>query len=255
MSDVNRLAGLDVKRLSAEFEGAMPGEIVRWAWETLGPRVGMSTAFGASGMVLIDIVRKEVPDLPVFTIDTGFLFRETLELKARVERRYGLKIETLHPRLSVEEQEKRFGAALYGRNPGKCCAMRKVEPMQRKLADLDGWITGLRRDQSSNRSSTRILETYQVGSARYILKVNPMAAWTRKDVWDYILLHEVPYNPLMDQGYPSLGCRPCTRKAEAGSGERSGRWAGTSKDECGIHTALAGIEEPEAPAASVNVTL
>ena len=250
---MNRFAGLDVKRLSAEFETTSLGKIVRWAWETLGPRVEMSTAFGATGMVLFDIAQKEVPELPVFTIDTGYLFQETLELKARVEQRYGVEIETLHPRLSVKEQDEKFGAALYGRNPGKCCAMRKVEPMRRKLMELDGWITGIRRDQSSSRSRAGILETYQVGSAQYILKVNPMATWTRKDVWDYILAHEVPYNPLMDQGYPSLGCWPCTKKAESGGEERAGRWAGTSKDECGIHTSFVAIEESEEKPASTEV--
>lgn len=242
---MKRIAGLDVKHLSAEFETVSVGEIVRWAWEELGPRVEMSTAFGATGVVLIDIVQKEVPELPIFTIDTGYLFQETLELKARVERRYAIEIETLHPKLSVEEQDEKFGVALYGRNPGKCCAMRKVEPMQRKLTELDGWITGIRRDQSSKRSRTGILETYQVGSAEYILKVNPMASWTRKDVWDYILMHEIPYNPLMDQGYSSLGCWPCTEKTAAGGEERSGRWVGTSKDECGIHTSFVAIEETE----------
>ncbi|MDA0746874.1 MAG: phosphoadenylyl-sulfate reductase [bacterium] len=232
----------EIDRLSKEFENAPPGQVLRWAWDTMGSRVAMSTAFGSSGMVLLDIARKQVPDMAIFTIDTGYLFPETLELKARVEAHYGFTIEVIHPEQSVSEQNRHYGEALYGRDPDRCCAMRKVEPLRRKLAQLDGWIASLRRDQSETRKDVQPLESYWFDDGRMIVKANPLANWTRKQVWDYILEHEVPYNPLLDQGYASIGCWPCTQ-AVSGSNERDGRWAGTAKTECGIHTSFVRVED------------
>jgi phosphoadenosine phosphosulfate reductase len=235
-----------LNRLADGFEGAPSEEILVWAREALGPRVAMGTAFGATGMALLDLIQKTVPQMPIFSIDTGFLFGETQDLKARVEARYGIEIEVIHPRLSVAEQDGAYGPALYDRNPDRCCWMRKVEPLQRKLAKLDGWIASLRRDQSASRKEIRVLEPYRVIGGHAMVKVNPMAGWTRKQVGDYLLENEVPYNPLHDQGYPSIGCWPCTRPAAPGADERAGRWAGTSKSECGMHVPLMDVEIPEA---------
>ncbi|MCE2441078.1 MAG: phosphoadenylyl-sulfate reductase [Candidatus Latescibacteria bacterium] len=233
-------------RLADKLEGAPPDEILAWAWRDLGPALAMSTAFGPSGVVLVDMAQRVVPQLPVFTIDTGYLFSETLALKKRIEARYNIQIESLRPRLSVPEQDSVCGPDLYNRDPDRCCAMRKVEPLQRKLASLNGWIAGLRRDQSGTRAGVRVVEGYQTSGGRDVTKINPLAAWTRKQVWDYIIENDLPYNSLMDQGYSSIGCRPCTQPAAPGADERAGRWAGTCKSECGMHVPLMEVEIPEA---------
>lgn len=227
----------EITRQNDALENAPVKEILQWAWDRLGPRVGFGTAFGSSGMVLLDIMQKHVPQIPVFTIDTGFLFEETLALKKRAETQYGIEIEAILPRLSIEEQDRDYGAELYRSDSNRCCWIRKVEPLQRKLSELDGWVNSRRRDQSNTRKEIPILEYYETDS-RALLKLNPMASWTHKQVWDYILEHNVPYNPLMDQGYPSVGCWPCTKKVGEGEDERAGRWAGQAKTECGIHTFL-----------------
>lgn len=241
----------ELTRQSEAFENAPLEEILQWAWDALGPRVAFGTAFGASGMVLLDIMQKHVPQIPVFTIDTNFLFQETLDLKTRVEMQYGIEIEAILPRLTIEEQDRDYGTELYRADSNRCCWIRKVEPLQRKLAQLDGWINSRRRDQGSTRTDIPILEYYETES-RALLKLNPMANWTLKKTWDYILEHNVPYNPLMDQGYPSVGCWPCTKKVGAGEDERAGRWEGQAKTECGIHTFLQPIEPADEVAVEVE---
>ena len=233
---------------SQAFETAPLEDILTWAWETLGARVAFGTAFGASGMVLLDVMQKVAPQIPVFTIDTGFLFPETLNLIERVEARYAIKIERVYSRLTVEEQAHDYGPELYKRDADRCCWLRKVEPLQRKLSELNGWINSRRRDQGDTRSQIPILEYYET-DGRALLKLNPMAPWTRKQVWDYILEHAVPYNPLMDQGYTTIGCWPCTKAVDANTDERAGRWAGTAKTECGIHTFLQPIDATPNPEA------
>ena len=235
----------NLKKKAREFESIPLEELIVWAWETLGPRLAFGTAFGSSGMVLLHVLQKTVPETPIFTIDTGFLFPETNELIARVEKSYGISIERLKPRLSVEGQAELHGPSLYERNPDQCCWMRKVEPLQRRLDSLNGWITSLRRDQGPNRENIGMIEAYQTDSGRSLVKLNPLANWTRKRVWDYILENDVPYNPLMDRGFPSVGCWPCTSAVSNDENERAGRWANSSKVECGIHTFLPTIESPE----------
>lgn len=239
---------VEIARQSDAFENAPLKDVLQWAWDTLGPRIAFGTAFGASGMVLLDVMQKHVPQIPVFTIDTSFLFEETLALKKRVEQRYGMEIESIIPGLTIAEQERDYGTELYLSDSNRCCWIRKVEPLQRKLAQLDGWINSRRRDQGSMRKDIPILEYHETDS-RALLKLNPMATWTLKRTWDYILEHDVPYNPLMDQGYPSVGCWPCTKPAGDGQDERAGRWAGQAKTECGIHTFLQTIE----PAGEISV--
>jgi phosphoadenosine phosphosulfate reductase len=178
--------------------------------------------------------------LPVFTLDTGLLFPETLELKRRLESFFEIRIEPIFPEQTPEEQAAEHGPELWNRAPDLCCTMRKVLPLQKKLGRLAVWITGLRRQQSDTRQRTQILEMYHfdVLRDRYILKLNPMANWTREAVWEYIAANKIPYNPLHDRGYRSIGCWPCTRAVGQGDNERAGRWTGFDKSECGIHTFL-----------------
>jgi phosphoadenosine phosphosulfate reductase len=177
---------------------------------------------------------------PIFSVDTQLLFPETYELRQRLEEFFGVQIEWLLPEQTPEQQAQELGPELWKNKPDLCCTLRKVLPLQRKLEQLAVWMTGVRRQQSDTREKTRILELYHFDVLRdhYILKLNPMAPWTRDRVWDYMKQHGIPYNPLQDQGYRSIGCRPCTRATDAGENERAGRWTGFDKAECGIHTFL-----------------
>jgi phosphoadenosine phosphosulfate reductase len=231
----------EVQSLNAEFQNGSTDSILRWAWEEFGARAAIGTSFQGAGLVMIHIARQHGLSFPVFTLDTGLLFPETLELKRRLEQYFDVEIESLVPDLSVDQQEAALGPELWKQNPDLCCTTRKVMPLQGKLAELDCWITGLRREQSDTRSATQFVEVYNFdeSTGREIVKLNPMANWSRKAVWDYLHKHEIPYNPLHDQGYRSIGCQPCTRKVTEGENERAGRWTGFNKVECGIHTFMA----------------
>ncbi len=230
----------EVLRLNEAFESAPLEEILGWAWETFGERAAIGTSFQGAGLVMIHHAVLAGLPFPVFTIDTGLLFPETEALKVELERFFGLPIEPLRPELSLEQQALEMGPALWERKPDVCCTMRKVMPLQKKLASLDAWITGLRRQQSEGRQRTQVIEVYKfdVLRDRYIVKLNPMAAWSREAVWAYIHQHKIPYNPLHDKGYRSIGCHTCTRASGEGDSERAGRWTGFDKSECGIHTFL-----------------
>ncbi len=190
---------------------------------------------------MMHLAKRHGLPFPVFTLDTGLLFKETLELRKRLEDFFGYSIEALHPDLTVEQQAAVHGDALWQRDPDLCCTVRKVLPLQSRLADLDCWITGLRREQSDTRANIGVLEVYTLeqGAARDIIKLNPMANWSRGAVWEYIREQGIPYNPLHDRGYRSIGCWPCTSKAVTSQNERAGRWVGFQKVECGIHTFMA----------------
>lgn len=220
-----------------DFEAAETPEILRWAFDTYGDGAAMSTAFGPSGMVLMHLASRIRPGLRVFFIDTGFHFPTTLDMVDRARARLDVNIEVIRPRLTVEEQVERHGDALPVLNPDLCCSIRKVEPNERVLRGLDAWLTALRRDQGPSRANTPVLEHKRVGD-HMLAKINPLVRWTRSQVWNHILAHELPYNPLHDSGYPSIGCWPCTRQASDPTDERSGRWVGRAKTECGLHTRL-----------------
>jgi phosphoadenosine phosphosulfate reductase len=224
---------------SRALEGAPPQEILAWALSEYAPRLAISTAFGVEGCALIDMAVKLDPAVRVFTVDTDFLFPETRALIARMVERYGLELTTLRGQVSKEEQEARHGLALYARDSDLCCALRKVEPTRRAVAGLDAWIAGLRRDQGKTRAGIQILERFDHDDGAPLVKVSPLARWTRADTWRYVLEHQVPYNPLLDGGYRSIGCWPCTRPVGEEGDERAGRWVGSDKKECGIHTFLA----------------
>jgi len=223
-------------------EGWTAHKVLSWAFETFGSTVAISSAFGAEGMVLIDMASRVRKDFRLFTIDTEFLFPETYNLMDRIEEKYGVAIEKVYSVLSPEEQERTQGSALWTRDPDLCCNLRKVEPLRRKLGELGAWITSIRRDQTSVRSSARRVEW----DAKFsLVKNNPIVDWTSKQVWRYIHDHDVPYNELHNQDYPSIGCTHCTRAIRPGEDSRAGRWPGFAKTECGLH-----IIEPVSETAS-----
>lgn len=226
-------------------ENWSPEQLLSWAFKSFGNRVAISSAFGVEGMVLIDMASHLRNEFRVFTVDTEFLFPETYTLMEKVEERYGITIERAYPLLSPEVQERLHGPALWTRDPDQCCNLRKIEPLRRKLRELDAWITSIRRDQTTARASARKLQW----DAKFgLVKINPIADWTSKQVWRYIHDHEVPYNPLHDRSYPSIGCTHCTRAIGPGEDSRAGRWPGLAKTECGLHVIEPAAAAPEAGA-------
>ncbi len=227
-----------IRELNPVFDVANTDEILAWAWKQFGPRAAIGTSFQGAGLVMMHIAHRCGLAFPIFTLDTGLLFPETLDAKKRLEDFFGFKIESLRPDLTVEQQNEAQGPELWKSDPDLCCTMRKVYPLRDKLSDLDCWITGLRRQQADSRSGVGILELYNFdeSAGKDIVKLNPMANWSKEDVWKYIQQHKIPYNVLHDQGYRSIGCAPCTQKTGSGEDERAGRWTGFKKVECGIHT-------------------
>ena len=227
--------------LQHEAETWAPEQILQWGFDSFGRDVAISSAFGASGMVVIDMAaRLRGTDFRLFTLDTAFLFSETYHLMQRIEQKYGIAIERVYATQSPQEQAIEHGEGLWARDPDLCCKLRKVEPLRRKLDELAAWITSIRRDQTETRSAARKIEW----DAKFgLVKINPIADWSEQDVWRYIHDHGVPYNPLHDQDYPSIGCTHCTRAVKPGEDPRAGRWSGFAKTECGLH-----IIEPVADA-------
>jgi phosphoadenosine phosphosulfate reductase len=223
-----------------DFETAPLVDILRWTWETYGDRAAIGTSFQGAGIVVMHTAYENGFRFPIFTIDTGLLFPETLELKAKLEARLGVEIESLRPEQTLEEQAAEHGPELWKRYPDLCCTLRKVLPLQNKLKTLDVWITGLRRQQSDTRQKTQILELYKfdVLHDQHILKANPMATWSREGVQAYLKERDLPVNALLSRGYRSIGCHTCTRPIGEADSERAGRWTGFDKSECGIHTFL-----------------
>jgi len=224
----------DLERIKSLAETWKPEQVLAWAFATYGENVEVATGFGVEGMALLDIASRVNPDLKVFTGDTEFLFPETYDLIDRVEEKYGIKVERLYSDLTPEEQERAYGRALWARDPDQCCTLRKVEPLRRKLATLDAWMTAIRRDQTTDRATIRKVDW----DAKFnLVKISPLADWTREMVWNYVVRNNVPYNPLHDLNYPSIGCTHCTRAVQPGEDHRAGRWPGLDKTECGLHTA------------------
>jgi phosphoadenosine phosphosulfate reductase len=221
-----------IMQLQTVAESWSADRVLHWAFEMFGSNVAISSAFGAEGMVLIDIASRVRPNFRLFTLDTEFLFPETYNLMDQVERRYGIAIERVYPLISPEEQERIHGAALWQHNPDQCCNLRKVEPLRRKLGELQAWITSIRRDQTAARASAGKIEWDEKFD---LVKVNPIADWNSKQVWQYIREHDTPYNELHDRNYPSIGCTHCTRAVRPGEDARAGRWSGSAKTECGLH--------------------
>lgn len=215
-----------------ELAEASAQDILRWAVKTFGAKLTMATAFGAEGCCLIHMLAEIGPETRIFNLDTGYQFAETLALRERIRQRYGIEVEYIRPELTVPEYEEEHGGPLYNLRPDQCCHDRKLLPLRRAVEGYESWISAIRRDQTPDRAAAGVVQWDPKFS---LVKVNPLLSWTRRDVWSFILKNEIPYNPLHDQGYPSIGCWPCTQPVENGGDERSGRWAGTRKKECGLH--------------------
>ena len=235
---VQELTASELQGINDRLQGKPPEEILRWAVDTYAPELAMASSFGAEDVALIDIFSQHGMKIRVFTLDTGRLHDETYALMEQIRIRYDLTIESYFPeRDAVEllEREKgfySFRASIENRK--ECCGIRKVQPLRRALTGLNAWVTGLRRDQAVTRTDTAAVEWDE---ANDMVKVNPLVDWTEEQVWDYVRAREVPYNALHDQGFPSIGCAPCTRAIKPGEDVRAGRWWWENPDdkECGLH--------------------
>lgn len=223
--------------LSKSLEAKQPQDVLVAAIERYMPKLVLACSFGAEDVVLVDMVHRINPSVPLFYLDTDFLFPDTYATRDRIIERYDLKpaqVIQVKSQLTPEQQAQQYGDALWSKNPDQCCQLRKVEPLTRVLQGYDAWITGIRRDQAPSRANAGLIEW----DAKFgLVKVNPLARWTWSEVWTYIKIYEVPYNPLHDRNYPSIGCTYCTKPVMPGQDPRSGRWQGSEKTECGLHKA------------------
>ena len=219
-----------------------PLEILCWAGRGFPEGLVLASALGPQSIVAIDLAVKAGLELDVVLVDTGLLFEETLELATRLEETLGVRIERLKPALSLEQQADALGEELWETDSARCCEIRKVKPLANRLSSASAWITGLRRSGSLMRAD---VESVEWDSAHGLIKINPLAWWPRARVFEHLHSHGLPYNPLLDDGYASVGCRPCTSRVRAGEDERAGRWRGRGKTECGIHHRLAAAQPQE----------
>jgi phosphoadenosine phosphosulfate reductase len=229
-----------LQRIADEMESKSAQEVLKWGINTYNSKIGLASSFGAEDVVLIDMMTKiNKEKSKIFTLDTGRLNQETYDIMDIISRKYGIKIKVYFPKYKdVEDMVRIKGVNLMYKsveNRKLCCKIRKVNPLNRALSNLDAWITGLRREQTTTRSNIRKIEIDYSHDA--IVKLNPLADWTNKMVWEYIHKNNVPYNKLHDAGYPSIGCEPCTRAVKQGEDPRSGRWwwESTTNKECGLH--------------------
>ncbi|GLZ12469.1 phosphoadenosine phosphosulfate reductase [Actinomadura sp. NBRC 104425] len=221
----------DVAASAAEtLEGASTLEIIRWAVATFGDRICLTSSM--SDAALIHLVSKVKPGIDVLFVDTGYHFAETIGTRDAVEAVYPVNVINVTPSRTVAEQEAALGPRLYGRNPDLCCHLRKVEPLTKALEGYMAWFSGIRREETPSRRDRKVVEW---DGRRGMVKVNPILHWSQEDMDNYIADNGVLVNPLHYDGYPSIGCEPCTRPVAPGEDPRSGRWAGTGKTECGIH--------------------
>jgi phosphoadenylyl-sulfate reductase (thioredoxin) len=230
----------ELQRLSVSLAGQAPHDILGRAVERF-PRITFATGFGVEGCALIDVIARNSLPIDLFTLDTGLLFPETVALWRRLEERYKVTIRAVRSQRSVAEQAAEFGDRLWERAPDLCCGMRKVAPLKNELASFDAWVSAIRRDQTRERSTASVVEWDEKFS---LVKVSPLAAWSSADVWSYVRSNDVPFNPLHERGYPSIGCLPCTSPVFPGEDARAGRWRGLERKECGIHTRS---ERPQLP--------
>ena len=222
----------EIHEYAQALEGRTAEEILQWAADRFGSRVTFATGFGMEGCAIIDMVARLALPVDLFTLDTGLLFPETYDLWHRLEARYGVTIRAVRPEHTVDEQAILEGTELWARDPDRCCELRKIQPLRAALAPFDAWISAIRRDQTPDRADAPVVGW----DGRFgLTKVNPLVRWTFEDVRMYVQRHQVPYNPLHDQGYPSVGCWPCTSPVAPGEDPRAGRWRGREKKECGLH--------------------
>ena len=225
----------DLRTLALEaghdLEGALPHDVLRWAWQTFGSRFALTSSMGDA--VLASLASDVLPEpVDVLFLDTGYHFAETLATRDRVAATLRVNVVTVRPHLSVAQQNGRYGQSLYARDPDLCCALRKVRPLDSALEPYEAWGSGVRRDESPSRSGTPVVGW---DAERHKVKVNPLACWTADDVAAYVAERDVVVNPLVHRGFASVGCAPCTRPVRRGEDARAGRWAGRDKTECGLH--------------------
>ena len=214
-----------------ELSGAPASEVIKWAATAFGDRLCITSSM--TDAVIIDITSREVPGIDVLFLDTGYHFAETIGTRDAVSAVYPVNVVNVTPSTTVSEQDTELGPKLYARNPDLCCYLRKVIPLEQSLEPYDAWITGVRREETDARTDTKVV---QWDPRRQMVKINPIVEWSQADVDDYIATNGILVNPLVYDGYPSIGCSTCTARVAPGSDPRSGRWAGTAKTECGIHT-------------------
>lgn len=232
MSNRQRMADEELQVWAYRMEAKSPQDVLVLAVEHFAGSLVLAASFGAEDVVLIDMLHKLAPTIPVFYLDTNKHFPETYETRDKLEERYQTKFIQVLPEMTLAEQEKLHGEKLWEKDPNLCCQIRKVEPLKRVLSGYDAWITGIRRDQAPTRANAKKVEWDEKFQ---LVKFNPLADWTMDQVWAYIHANDVPYNPLHDRNYPSIGCSVCTRPVQPGQDPRAGRWAGFDKTECGLH--------------------
>jgi phosphoadenosine phosphosulfate reductase len=230
-----RPSGESLKALSDSFETQPPWDVLAYALAHYPHKLILACSFGAEDVALVDMIHKFDPRTPLFYLDTDFLFPETYEVRDRIVARYGLlpaQVVQVKSLFTPEQQAAQYGDALWLREPDQCCNLRKVQPLTQILSGYSAWVTGIRRDQGPTRANAGLVEwDHKFG----LVKFNPLAKWSVDDVWTYIRLHDVPYNPLHDRHYPSIGCTHCTAPVLSGDDSRSGRWKNFGKTECGLH--------------------
>ena len=226
------LAVEEISEIALRFEDSPPQEIVSWAVSTFNKEIAFACSFGMEDLCIVDMIAKAGPDTNIFYLDTSLLFKETHDLIRKLEDRYGIKFECVKTECTLEQQANQHGDDLWTVNPDLCCNIRKVAPLKKKLSTLKAWMTGIRRDQTPERANAKTVESDKKFG---LVKINPIVKWTSSDTKDYIMTNGIPYNPLHDKGYPSIGCEPCTFPVKPGEDPRSGRWKGFTKKECGLH--------------------
>lgn len=223
----------ELKKDSDSLENETPQAILKWAVDRFAPKFTMATAFGPEGMTIIHMLAEIAPETPIFNLETGYQFAETLQLRETVREKYGITVEYKYPETTVEEFEKVNHGPVYSTDPNRCCFDRKLRVLHKAARGWHAWASAIRRDQSEDRARAPIVgwdKKFQ------LVKISPLANWTKQQVWAMIMDEGIPYNPLHDRGYPSIGCQPCTRSVGMGEDERSGRWSGFQKTECGLHS-------------------
>ena len=225
----------DLKAISGRFEASSPEAVLQWGIREFGSEIALVTSFGAEGCVLIDMLAQSSRATRILYLDTDLLFPETYSLCQRLQERYGVVITRHATQLSLDEQAKTYGEKLWENNPDECCRLRKVEPLREALAGLSAWVTGLRREQSRSRAH---IDNVEWDEKFGLVKINPLAYWSTEEVWAYIRKNDVPFNPLYEKQYTSIGCVPCTTPVQIGEDPRAGRWRGKGKTECGLHRVL-----------------
>lgn len=221
----------DEEAVSEELESHSASEVLEWAFDQFGQDMYIACSFQKTSSVVMQLATAINPQARFFYLDTDVLFPETYETRDRLAEHFNVEFERWH-NITLEEQAAEYGDKLWKRDPDACCGLRKVEPMRRALSTVDAWVAGVRRADSATRAKTRKLAWDKKFN---MWKLNPIADWTERDVWNHLNEHNVPYNPLHDQGYPSIGCTHCTRPVVPGQSSRDGRWSGSGKTECGIN--------------------